>query len=201
LKAAEQNRPDVQAARAQLQAEQPQMDASKLLFLDESHTKTNMSPAYGWGLKTERVVERVPHGHWKTLSVIAALTLAGMRAVETFDGSINGERFLQWVRNQLAPILRQGDTVFMDNLRTHKIRGVREAIEAVGAKVRYLPPYSPDLSPIEPSFNQLKSRIKKEKPREIPALVDTVLKSSKEITPENARGYFRHCGYTRQPTG
>ena len=109
----------------------------------------------------ERLVASVPHGHWKTLTLVAALRFNGLRAPYVIDGAMDGPSFLAYVEQILAPTLRKGDIVFMDNLRTHKIDGVRQAVEAVGAKVRYLPAYSPDLNPIEMAFSKLKTALRK----------------------------------------
>ncbi|MCP1908901.1 transposase [Bradyrhizobium elkanii] len=112
---------------------------------------------YGRSPRGERLVSGVPHGHWKTLTLVAALRIDGLTAPYVIDGAMDGPSFLAYVEQVLAPTLRKGDIVFMDNLRTHKIAGVREAIEAVGARVRYLPAYSPDLNPIEQAFSRVES--------------------------------------------
>src|SRR4030081_2652565 len=157
LHAAEQDRPDVAAARAELKAEQPRLHAPRLVFIDETAVTTKMVRHYGRSPRGERLVAKVPHGHWKTLTLIAALRIDGLTAPYVVDGAMDGPSFLAYVEQVLAPTLRRGDIVFMDNLPTHKIDGVREAIEAVRAKMRYLPAYSPDLNPIEQAFSKLKA--------------------------------------------
>ena len=134
LHAAEQDRPDVAAARAELKAEQPELDAPRLVFIDETAVTTKMVRHYGRSPRGERLVASVPHGHWKTLTLVAALRIDGLTAPYVIDGAMDGPSFLAYVEQVLAPTLRKRDIVFMDNLRTHKIDGVREAIEAVGAK-------------------------------------------------------------------
>ena len=143
LHAAEQDRPDVAAARAELKVEQSRLVASRLVFIDETAVTTKMVRHHGRSPRGQRLVASVPHGHWKTLTLVAALRIDGLTAPLVMDGAMDGASFLAYVEQILAPALRKGDTVFMDNLRTHKIDGVRQALEAVGAKVRYLPAYSP----------------------------------------------------------
>ena len=161
LHAAEQDRPDVAAARAELKLEQSRLDAPRLVFIDETAVTTKMVRHRGRSPRGERLVASVPHGHWKTLTLVAALRINGLTAPYVIDGAMDGPSFLAYVEQILAPTLRKGDIVFMDNLRTHKIDGVRHAVEAVGAKVRYLPAYSPDLNPIEMAFSKLKKALRK----------------------------------------
>jgi hypothetical protein len=149
LHAAEQDRPDVAAARADLKAEQPALNAQRLVFIDETAVTTKMVRHYGRSPRGERLVAKLPHGHWKTLTLVAGLCIDGVTAPYVMDGAMDGLTFVAYVEQVLAPTLAKVDIVFMDNLRTHKVHGVREAIAAVGATVRYLPAYSPDLNPIE----------------------------------------------------
>src|SRR5258708_9745886 len=153
LHGAEQDRPDVAAARAELKVEQSKLDAPRLVFIDETAVTTKMVRHRGRSPCGERLVAGVPHGHWKTLTLVAALRIDGLTAPYVIDGAMDGPAFLAYVDQVLVPTLRRGDTVFMDNLRTHKIDGVCEAIEAAGAKLRYLPAYSPDFNPIEQAFS------------------------------------------------
>ena len=139
LHAAEQDRPDVAAARADLKAEQPALNAQRLVFIDETAVTTKMVRHYGRSPRGERLVAKVPHGHWKTLTLVAALCIDGVTAPYVIDGAMDGATFVAYVEQVLAPTLAKGDIVFMDNLRTHKVQGVREAVAAVGATVRYLP--------------------------------------------------------------
>ena len=143
----------------------------------------------------ERLVARVPHGHWKTLTLIAALRCDGLTAPYVVDGAMDGSSFLAYLEQVLAPTLRKGDIVFMDNLRTHKVEGVRAAIEAAGAKVRYLPAYSPDLNPIEMAFSKLKTALRKGAARTVKALWKLVGRLIKKFAPDECANYFRHAGY------
>ena len=145
-----------------------------------------------WG---KRLVASVPHGHWKTRTLVAALRVDRMTAPYTIDGAIDGPSFLAYVEHVLAPTLHKGDIVFMDNLRAHKIVGVREAIEAVGAELEYLPAYSPDLNPIEQAFSKLKAALRKGAARKVNALLKLIGKLVKSFAPEECANYFRHAGY------
>jgi transposase len=163
--------------------------------MDETWTKTNMTRIYGWAPSASRVVESVPHGHWKTTTLISALRLDGVIAPLVVHGAINGEIFMLWVQEHLAPALRAGDIVIMDNLAVHKVAGVREAIEAVGAHVLYLPPYSPDYNPIEQIFAWFKARLRAEKARTQDSLWDTIGRLCEALTPDAVKNCFVHCGY------
>lgn len=195
LHAAEQDRPDVAAARAELKAEQPLLDAPRLVFIDETAVTTKMVRQYGRAPRGERLVAKVPHGHWKTLTLVAALRIDGVMAPYVVDGAMDGPSFLAYVQQVLAPTLRKGDVVFMDNLRTHKVDGVREAVEAAGAHVRYLPAYSPDFNPIEMAFSKLKAALRREAARSVTALVKLIGKLVKSFAPDECANYFRHAGY------
>ena len=137
----------------------------------------------------------MPHGHWKTLTLVAALRFNGLTAPYVIDGAMDGPSFLAYVEKILTPTLRKGDIVFMDNLRTHKIDGVRQAVEAIGAKVRYLPAYSPDLKPIEMAFSKLKTALRKGAARTVTTLMKLIGKLIKTFAPEQCANYFRHAGY------
>jgi len=192
-----QDRPDVAAARATLKAEQPSLDAARLVFIDETAATTKMVRHYGRSARGQRLVAGVPHGHWKTLTLVAALRFDCLTAPCVINGAMDGPSFLAYVEQVLAPTLRKGwaYTVFMDNLRTHKIAGVREAIEAVGAKVRDLPAYSPDFNPIEQAFSRLKAALRKGATRTVNALLKLIGKLIKTFAPEQCANYFRHAGY------
>ena len=138
-----------------MKAEQPLLDARRLVFIDETAVTTKMVRHYGRCLRGKRLVGSVPHGHWKTLTYVAALRIDGLTANFVLDGAMNGTSFLAYVEQVLVPTLRKGDVVFVDNLPAHKVVGVPEAIGAAGATLRYLPAYSPDLNPIEPTFRTL----------------------------------------------
>ena len=154
-----------------------------------------MTRLYGWGPKGERVIDRVPHGHWKTTTFVAALRLGGLFAPLVVDGPLNGDLFREYVRQQLAPRLRGGDVLVMDNLATHKVAGVAEAVAARGARVLYLPPYSPDLNPIEMTFSKVKTELRKREIRDIRKLEDAFGESLDWVTPTDALHYFQHSGY------
>ena len=154
---------------------------------------------YGRSARGQRLVAGVPHGHWKTLTLIAALRFDCLTAPCVINGAMDGPSFLAYVEQVLAPTLRKGDIVFMDNLRTHKIAGVREAIEAVGAKVRDLPAYSPDFNPIEQAFSRLKAALRKGATRTVNALLKLIGKLIKTFAPEQCANYFRHAGYGAFP--
>ena len=152
---------------------------------------------YGRCLQGKRLVTKVPHGHWKTLTFIAGLRVDGVTAPYVIDGAMDGPAFLAYVEQVLAPSLDKGDIVFMDNLRTHKVDGVAEALRAVGAKVRYLPANSPDLNPIEMLFAKLKAALRKGAARTVEALWKLIGRLVKTIAPEECRNYFRHVGYSK----
>ena len=197
LHAAEQDRPDVAAARAKLKGEQPSLDASRLVFIDETAVTTKMVRHYGRSPRGERLVAKVPHGHWKTMTLITALRINSLTAPYVIDDAMDGPAFLAYVEQVLAPTLNKGDIVFMDNLRTHKVDGVREAIETVGATLRYLPAYSPDLNPIELAFAKLKAALRKGAASTVEALWKLIGKLLKKFAPEECANYFRHAGYGR----
>jgi transposase len=195
LKAAEQDRPDVARQRGEWKVRQAGLDPDRLVFLDETWAKTNMTRPRGRSLAGTRLVAKVPHGHWKTTTFLAALRTSGLTAPMVIDGAVNGELFLAYVQQQLAPTLHPGDIVIMDNLSSHKKAGVREAIEAVGAKLAYLPPYSPDLNPIEQAFSKFKWLLRSAKQRTVEALWQTCGKLLDQFSQSECRNYFRHCGY------
>ena len=143
----------------------------------------------------ERLVGRVPHGHWKTITFVAALRHDGMKAPFLLDGAMNKQAFLIYIERCLVPTLKRNDIVVMDNLAAHKTPAVREAIEAVGATVRYLPPYSPDLNPIEMPFSSLKALLRKLAERTVAGLCRGIRSFQRKLSAREARNYFRHAGY------
>jgi transposase len=195
LIAAERERTDVAERREQLKREQPLLNPDRLVFIDETWAKTNMTRPRGWAPKRERLLASVPHGHWKTTTFLAALRCTGLTAPLVVDGAINGELFLGWVRHHLVPTLMSGDIVVMDNLGAHKVAGVREAIEAAGARLVYLPPYSPDLNPIELVFSKFKWLFKSASARTVEALWSVCGDVLDRFTEAECRSCFRHCGY------
>jgi transposase len=195
LRASEQERPDVAAARAQWRAGQAALDPRRLVFVDETGTATNMTRRYGRSPKGKRLIGRAPFGHWKTTTFIAGLRHDRIVAPFVIDQPMNGEIFLRRVETCLAPTLSPGDIVVMDNLPAHKIAGVGEAIDAAGAELRYLPPYSPDLQSIETMFAKLKALLRKAAERTISALWDRIGIVLDRFAPDECRNYFRHAGY------
>jgi transposase len=165
------------------------------VFIDETWASTNMSRRYGRSLKGRRLISAVPHGHWKTTTFVAALRSEGLTAPMVVDGAINGRVFLAYVRQQLVPTLRPGDIVVMDNLASHKVSGVREAIEEAGARVAYLPPYSPDLNPIELVFSKLKRLLRSAGERTVDGLWGLLGRVHEKFPTDECRRYIAHCGY------
>ena len=172
------------------------LEPAKLVFIDETWAKTNMTRLRGRAPVGERLVDRVPHGHWKTTTLIAALDHRGMRCSTVVDGAVNGDVFAAFVAQVLAPTLAPGDVVVMDNLSSHKGARVRELIEARGATRLLLPPYSPDLNPIELAFAKLKQLMRSAGHRTMAALWTDVQRMLERITASDATGFIRHCGYT-----
>ena len=157
-----------------------------------------MTPLYGWAERGKRLTDFVPQGHWKTTTFLAALRYDGLTAPMVSDGAINGELFLAYVEQFLLPTLREGDIVVMDNLSSHKVAGVKKAIESVGAQVLYLPPYSPDLNPIEMVFSKLKTLVRKSKVRKVSELWHKLGELCDVFLPEECRKYFKHARYEKQ---
>jgi transposase len=195
LHAAEQAREDVAKARVDWREQQPGLSPSKLVFIDESSVKTNLTRRYGRAKRGQRLVAAVPHGHWKTTTFVGALRCDGLTAPLVIDGAINGELFLAYVEQVLVPTLQPGDVVIMDNLRVHKMAGVRAAIEAVGAKLLFIPPYSPDLNPIELAFSKLKALLRAKAIRTAEALWKALGDLCGSFSPAECANYFRHDGY------
>ena len=195
LKASEQHRPDVAERRAQWQVWQTGLDPDRLVFLDETWVKTNMTRPRGRAPAGERLVCHVPHGHWKTTTFLAALRVSGLTAPLVVDGAINGAIFKAWIEQQLVPTLRRGDLVVMDNLASHKVAGVRQAIEQAGAEVAYLPPYSPDLNPIETVFSKFKWYVRSQSERSMEGLWKLCGHLVNQFQEAECRRHFRHCGY------
>jgi transposase len=200
LRAAEQDRPDVAQQRQKWREAMPEWDPEHLVFLDETWASTNMTRRYGRSPRGQRLILPVPHGHWKTTTFLAGLRTSGLTAPLVVDGAINGELFEAYVRQQLVPTLRAGDIVVMDNLTPHKRAGVQEAIKAVGAQVLYLPPYSPDLNPIEQAFAKLKALLRRAGERTVEGLWRLLGQLLDEFSPEECRNFFTHCGYNATPT-
>jgi len=195
LHAAEQDRPDVKAQRDAWQTNQPAFDLDRLVFVDETWATTNMTRCYGRAPIGQRLVEAVPHGHWKTTTLIAALRVEGLTAPMVIDGAVNGDLFVAYVEQVLVPTLRPGDVVVMDNLSSHKRSQVRQLLEGAGCRLEYLPPYSPDFNPIELAFAKLKALLRKAGKRTVDALWEFLGQALDTFAPAECHNYFRHCGY------
>ncbi|OUJ01516.1 transposase [Acetobacter cibinongensis] len=193
--AAEQDRPDILIRRQEWFDTQPDLDPARLVFIDETWASTNMARRYGRCRRGQRLRSAVPHGHWKTTTFVAGLRLTGIVAPMVLDGPINGRSFQTYVDRVLVPDLRPGDIVIMDNLGSHKGPGVQAAIEAAGATVRYLPPYSPDFNPIEKAFSKLKAHLRKAAERTRDALWDRIGTLIDQITPAECANFFTAAGY------
>lgn len=195
MRASEQSRPDVAERRAEWQLRQVGLDPSRLVFIDETWVTTNMTRLRGRALCGERLVSPVPWGHWKTTTFLAALRNTGLTAPLVIDGPVNGSVFLGYVEQQLVPTLRQGDIVVLDNLSAHKVAGVRDAIANAGAETWYLPPYSPDLNPIETVFSKFKYLVRSAEARTVEDLWATCGRLLDQFTEPECRRHFRHAGY------
>jgi transposase len=193
--AEEQERPDVLIRREAWFEGQTDLDPARLVFVDESWASTNMARRYGRCRRGERLRMSVPHGHWKTTTLIAGMRLDGIVAPFVIDCPVNRDIFETWVERVLIPELRSGDTVIMDNLSSHKGPRVRELLEAAGANLLYLPPYSPDFNPIEHLFSKLKAQLRKAAPRTIEKLWNTIGKLVDLVTPEECANMFATTGY------
>ena len=174
------------------------MDTSRFVFIDETGAATNMARRYGRCARGERLVGAVPQGHWKTTTFVAGLRQSGIIAPFVLDGPMTGTVFRAYVEQMLAPSLLPGDVVVMDNLAAHKVAGVAEAIRAAGASPLYLPPYSPDLNPIEQVFAKLKALLRKAAERTRDGLWSTIGRLLDHYPPAECANYLANCGY--EPT-
>jgi transposase len=195
LLAAEQKRKDVARARRKWIREQGLLDPAKLVFIDETAVNTNMVRLYGWAPCGVRLIDHVPFGRWEILTFVSALCHDGMVAPMLIEEPMNGELFLAYVEQCLAPTLKPGDIVVMDNLGSHKVAGVAEAIEAAGATLRYLPQYSPDLNPIEMPFSKFKAYLRKLAQRTIPSIRRGIRSFLASLKGQQCANYLRHAGY------
>lgn len=167
-----------------------------MIFIDETWAKTNMTRLRGRAFRGERLVDKTPHGHWKTTTLIAALGIGGVRCSMVVDGAVNADIFESFVEHVLVPELCSGDVVIMDNLSSHKRARTRELIEATGAELEFLPPYSPDLNPIEMIFSKIKQTLRSLACRSRELLWHAMQPVLDIITPDDATNCFKHCGYT-----
>lgn len=185
----------MKAARQDWLEAQDGLEVERLFFIDECGTNTKMARARGRSRRGERCRAAIPHGHWKTTTLVAALTLSGIAAPMILDGAMDGDMFTAYVTRLLLKELRPGDVVIMDNLPAHKVAAVRKTIEGAGATLLYLPPYSPDFNPIEMAFSQIKAHLKKAAARSREALEQAIAAAIDTVSPNNAINYFAECGY------
>lgn len=171
------------------------IEPDRLVFVDESGATTEMTRRYGRAPGGERIREATPAGHWSTLTLLGAMSRKGMLASMTVESPTDGDVFLAYLDQVLCPVLRPGQVVVMDNLSAHKVEGVRQRIEAVGAQLLYLPPYSPDFNPIEKAWSKIKERLRSAKSRTLAVLEETISQALPAITAQNASAWFSHCGY------
>lgn len=194
MHASEQDRPDVAERREAWRRAQNNL-GGRLIFLDETWTTTAMTRRYAWADVGARAVGHAPNGHWRTTTFLAGLTCEGLIAPFVLDGPINAECFLAYVEQILVPVLREGDTVILDNLSSHKNEEAARLIAAAGARILFLPPYSPDLNPIEMAFAKFKELLRQAQARTVDALWDLIGRTLNLFTPEECANYVRHCGY------
>jgi transposase len=196
IQAQEQLRPDVAARRQQWQSSvMAELDLDRLVFLDETAAKTNMTRTYGYAPRGQRLVGRAPYRRWQTSTFLGAMRAGGFIAPLVVDGAMTSELFLAYVERVLVPELAAGDVVVLDNLNCHTQKAVRQALEAVGCRVAYLPAYSPDLNPIEMAFSKLKRLLRKAAERTVEGLWSTLGRLLDHFSPQECRNYIRHCGY------
>ena len=195
LFAAEQDRADVARKRQRWKAWQHRLDPKRLVFIDKTWAKTDMTRVRGWAPRGPKLVAKVPHGKWRTLTFLAALRSDRIDAPCVLDGPINGRSFLAWVQQSLVPTLTPGDVVVMDNLGSYKGQAVRRAIRSAGAKLLFLPPYSPDLNPIEHVFAKLKTLLRKADERTVQATWQRIGSLLDAFAPDECSRYLRNSGY------
>jgi transposase len=185
----------VKQQRASWKQTQPTFCASRMIVLDETWAKTNLARLFGRAPRGQRLIEKIPFGHWKTTTFLSAISSRGWLAPLVVDGPINGAVFLAWVKQHLVALLRPGDIVVMDNLISHQVAGVKEAITAARASLMYLPPYSPDLNPIELAFSKLRRLLRTAAARTVDALESAIANALDQFTNREILNYFKHCGY------
>lgn len=188
-------RPKIARRREQWRKYQGRLDPRRLVFIDETWAKTNMTPIRGWAPRGQKLVARAPFGKWRTLTFLAALRCDRIDAPCVLDGPINGQSFTAWVEQFLVPTLNPGDIVIMDNLGSHKGAAVRDAIRSVGARLLFLPPYSPDLNPIEQVFAKLKLLLRKAAERSVEATWQRIGTLLDAFPPQECANYLKNSGY------
>jgi transposase len=195
LRAVEQDRPDVKARRDHWREKTTEVNLRRLVFLDESGAKTNMTRLYARSFNGQRIADATPHGHWCTTTMLSSIRLEGSTATMVIEGPTDAAVFKAYVTDVLIPTLQPGDIVVMDNLSPHRSAGIAEAIEAAGAEVWFLPPYSPDFNPIEKMWSKIRAFLRKAKARTYDALLEAIAAAMKTITASDAMGWFKSCGY------
>ena len=200
LHADERDTPRIQQAREEFGEEISQLDPSGLKFIDESGANLAMTRLYGRAPRGERVVGSVPNNYGPNVTMVGSMGLEGVSAAMSFEGAMNGAVFRVFVEQVLSPTLSTGDVVVMDNLSSHKVEGIKEAIESRGARLLYLPPYSPDFSPIEQCWSKVKTHLRKAKARTVEALSQAIVDALDQVSSSDAQGWFRHCGYGLHPS-
>ena len=199
LNASEQSRPDVAEARCAFVEQIKDVPLEDIVVLDESYATTKFTRLRGRALRGVRLRASVPHGHWKLLTILAAMTLRGVQAAMTIDAATDSDVFVAFIVQVLIPTLRPGQVVVMDNLAAHKVAAVRQFIEAAQCRVIYLPPYSPDLSPIEPMWSKVKQLLRGVAARTVNAWQIAVGDALAAVNESDCLGYFEHCGYPLRP--
>ena len=195
MHAAERDRPDVAERRWAWFEQQPDLDPTRLVFIDETGASTKMARLWGRARRGQRCRAAIPHGHWKTTTFTAGLRLEGLTAPMVLDGPMTGVAFLAYVEQVLVPTLAPGDVVILDNLPAHRVSGVREAIEAAGATLLFLPPYSPDFNPIEQAFAKIKHWMRMAQKRTIDDVWRHIGSLVATIGSRECSNYFANAGY------
>jgi transposase len=196
IRASEQSRPDVAARRERWRREvMPGLDPRRLVFLDETAAKTNMTRTHGYAPRGERLYGEAPYRRWQTTTFLGAMRASGFIAPMVVDGAMTGELFVAYVDQVLVKELKEGDVVVLDNLNCHTQKAVREKLEAAGCRVLYQPPYSPELNPIELAFSKLKRRLRKAAERTVEGLWSAIGRLLDQFSPQECANYFRHRGY------
>jgi len=195
VEAGERDRPDVARRRAQWIKYQDRVDPARLVFIDETWTRTNMAPLRGWAPRGNRLIGKVPDGRWRTMTFLAALRHDRITAPWMLEGPIDGESFATYVEKVLVPTLRPGDIVIMDNLGSHRGKVIRQLIRSAGAKLFLLPKYSPDLNPIEQVFSKLKHLLRKAAARTVETVCAAIGELLDAFTKDECANYFKNSGY------
>jgi len=186
----------VKQRRIEWRKKSQNFDINKLVFLDESSIKTSMVRLYGWSPKGKRIRDYVPDARWKSLSILSTLRSDGSTEAIVYEGGLTGELFKTWLKECLLKTLKKDDILVMDNLSSHKVAGVKEILASAGIKLEYLPPYSPDLNPVEAMWSKIKNNLRKIQKTKIDELEKAVGESLSKLKRLDAVGWFRHCGYS-----